>query len=142
MTWYQILCLVGVPTLSTLIVTFIFNYVVNGSKRALERSKKRRQDDIREVVQEELKPIKEDLQLTKEGNQAELRHDIRDACRRCVELGYKSEEDEEEVARMFKIYEKLGTNGVTNKLFQQFENLPMLTQNQIKDLEKRQNGKR
>lgn len=136
------MCLIGVPTLSTLLVTFIFNYVVNGSKKAIERSKKRSQDNIREVVQEELSPIKKDLELTKEGNQAELRHDIRDACRRCVEQEYKTEEDEEEVARMYNVYEKLGTNGVTNKLFDQFEKLPMLTTKQAIERERKKNAKK
>ena len=39
MTWFQILTLIGIPTLGSLLVTYIFNAIING-KKAKARMKK------------------------------------------------------------------------------------------------------
>lgn len=74
-------------------------------------------------MSKELSDIKQDLQITKEGIQVELRHDIRNSCRRCITQGFRTFDDVEEVNSMHDKYEKLGENGVTNALFDEFEKL-------------------
>ena len=76
------------------------------------------------LIKEELEKVKSDLVLTKEGIQVELRHDIRNSCRRCIDQGFKTPEDIEEVDAMHDRYEVLGTNGVTNSLYEEFKKLP------------------
>lgn len=133
LTWYQILCLAGLPTLSTLIVTTVFNHIQNNSKKSKETKRKELREDIKAVVQSEVEPIKTDikdlkegLKCTREGIQAELRHDIRNSCRRCIVQGYRTEDDTIEVIQMHEKYETLGSNGVTNSLYESFLRLKLV----------------
>lgn len=80
--------------------------------------------DINSLKQADI-DLKKDLTITKTAIQAQLRHDIRNACRRCIEQGYRTEEDTTEVEKMHNSYQDLGTNGVTNRLYDDFVNLPI-----------------
>lgn len=138
MTWYQILTLVmsalslcGFGVLAKLVIEHLWHKKQEQSEEEKARKKKERQDLYREVIQEELKPIKDEqneikqsLSDTKAGIQAELRHDIRNACRRCLKQGFKTVEDLEEVVSMHDNYERLGSNGKTNALYVEFMKLP------------------
>lgn len=89
---------------------------------------------MREVLQpfeNKLNVIENDLKDTKNGIQAELRHDIRNACRRCLHQHYKTLEDLEEVTTMHENYEKLGSNGKTNALYEEFIKLPMQEKDEV-----------
>lgn len=93
-----------------------------------QKKKIERQAEIKEVLaplEQEMGAIRSDLKDTKDGIQAELKHDIRNACRRCIQQGYKTLEDFEEVTSMHENYEKLGSNGKTNALYEEFGKLPM-----------------
>lgn len=98
------------------------------TEEAKNNQKLARQAEIKEVLaplEGELAGIREDLKDTKDGIQAELKHDIRNACRRCIHQHYKTLEDLEEVTSMHENYEKLGSNGKTNALYEEFLKLPI-----------------
>ena len=78
-------------------------------------------------VKTKLKEVQNDLELTKSGIQMELRHNIRNSCRRCINQGFRTEDDVSEVVGMHEKYEKLGQNGITNALYTEFEKLPMVS---------------
>lgn len=77
-------------------------------------------------VKSKIKEVQDDLELTKSGIQVELRHDIRNSCRRCIVQGFRTEDDVTEIIGMHEKYEKLGENGVTNALYTEFEKLPIV----------------
>lgn len=133
MTWYQTLLLSGLTVLVSLIVTFFFNKIIAGGKKTIEKRRVERREDTEEVVVEVVKPLVEkletidkDLQVTKSGLQSELKHDIRNSCRRCIHQGFRTAEDIEEIASMYEDYEMLGTNGKTNALYDAFNQLPIM----------------
>lgn len=141
--WMTIVLALGGSTLIGLVVKEIYDMVKNKNKKAnqydKEVEKKITIDIIKEVLREELTPIKVDLnnlqgevksikqdtEVTKGGLQAELRHDIRNSCRRCIQQGFKTEEDISEIEALHEQYEKLGTNGLTNTLYEKFQHLDL-----------------
>lgn len=139
MEWYQILSIVisaltlcGFGVLAKLVIEDAWRKKKEQSEEVKKHKKQERQELYREVIQEELKPFKEKqdqieigLAKTMAGIQAELRHDIRNACRRCLKQGWKTAEDIEEVAAMHVNYELLGSNGKTNELYDEFKKLPV-----------------
>ena len=90
MNWYQILCLVGIPTLSTLIMTAIFNHITNSSKKAKEQRSAERKSDLKELFDEFILPMNgktnemdkkidemhSDLRKVSVGTLASLRNDL------------------------------------------------------------------
>lgn len=132
MTWYQILTIVisvltlaGFGVVAKLYWEEKFRRKHEQSEEYKKLKREEEQDAYREVIRQELDPVKKDLKETKAGIQAELRHDIRNACRRCIKQGWKTLEDLEEVLSMHDNYEKLGSNGKTNALFEEFMKLPI-----------------
>lgn len=110
-----------------LIVADVYGFIKKNSKKYQEARKAARQAEMREVMQSEVGTLKTDLVNIKDGIQAELKHDIRNACRRCIQQGYKTEDDLEEVTSMHDKYERLGSNGVTNALYDEFIKLPLVS---------------
>ena len=130
------------------IVGIIVREVISAVKRKKEKVKKLKERaelenltlTIKDVIKQEIQPlndrldsldvkmdnIKKDLTYTKDGIQAELKHDIRNSCRRCIEQGFRTEDDLQEITSMHDNYEKLGSNGVTNALYDEFQNLPLV----------------
>lgn len=101
---------------------------IEATEEAKRLQKEARQKEFQEVLQpleDKVNAISEDLKDTKGGIQSELRHDIRNTCRRCIKQGFKTLEDIEEVTAMHGNYEKLGTNGKTNALYEEFKKLPV-----------------
>lgn len=104
------------------------------TEEAKKIQKQKRQEEMREVFkpfESKLNAIENDLKDTKHGIQAELRHDIRNACRRCLHQHYKTLEDLEEVTTMHENYEKLGSNGKTNALYEEFLKLPLREKDEL-----------
>lgn len=104
------------------------------TEEAKQAQRQKRQEEMREVlkpVESKLNAIENDLKDTKQGIQSELRHDIRNACRRCLHQHYKTLEDLEEVTTMHENYEKLGSNGKTNALYEEFLKLPLREKDEV-----------
>ena len=136
--WMTIVLALGGSTLIGLVVKEIYNMIKNKNKKAnqydKEVEKQITREMIKEVLREELTPLKKDLstlqgevksikQDTEVTN--ELRHDIRNSCRRCIQQGFKTEEDISEIEALHEQYEKLGTNGLTNTLYEKFQHLDL-----------------
>ena len=84
-------------------------------------------DNKMALMDNKINSVEENMILTREGMQSELRHDIRNSCRRCIAQGYRTEDDVSEIDALHKSYEKVGiTNGLTNTLYDNFNKLPLV----------------
>lgn len=97
MTIYQILCLIGIPSIFTAIVAYLMGKVVGGFKRmeALER-----------------------------GVQAILRDRLYQSYHHFTEKGYAPLYARENFENMYQQYHTLGKNGVMDDVHEKFFELP------------------
>lgn len=97
MTAYQVLCLIGIPTITSTVVAFFIGKVVGGFKRmeALER-----------------------------GVQAILRDRLYQVYNHFVDLGYAPLYARENFENMYQQYHNLGKNGVMDDIHARFFELP------------------
>ena len=143
MELYQILCLIGIPTLSTLIVTAIFNWVLNGSKRAKEQRSAERKADLKELFDEFIVPMDNktnemntkidnmhsDLKKVSIGTLASLRNDLLECYYSCKKKGYRNTDDTKNFNRMFNAYIDLGGNDIIeHDVAPAFHELHLVTQ--------------
>lgn len=117
LTAYQVLSLVGIPTLMTLIITFVWNLAVNGTKKTKARRDKEREGAIRLIVRDETGgimrttvEIKEHVKLLGAGTQASLRNDILSQYYACRDKGFRTSDDSENFRDMHSAYHALGGN--------------------------------
>ena len=98
MTIYQILCLIGIPSVFTAIVAYLMGKVVGGFKRmeALER-----------------------------GVQAILRDRLYQSYHHFTEKGYAPMYARENFENMYQQYHTLGKNGVMDDVHEKFFELPL-----------------
>lgn len=149
MTWYQILCLVGVPTLMTLVVTAIWNKCVNGTKKVQERRREEHQEDIRQVVHAEsgswagdIQEIKTSIKLIGNGTQAGLRNDIMACYNGCAAKGFKTQDEAENFNDMYNAYHALGGNSfIDSDITPAFKKLPLKPNGYKKTRQKLNEGK-
>lgn len=143
MDWYQILCLVGIPTLSTLIMTAIFNHITNSSKKAKEQRSAERKSDLKELFDEFILPMNgktnemdkkidemhSDLRKVSVGTLASLRNDLLECYYNCKKKGYRNTDDTKNFNRMFNAYIDLGGNDIIeHDVAPSFHNLRLVTQ--------------
>ena len=142
--WLTIVLSLGGSTLIGLVVKEVYDVIKSKNKKAIQYDKDKEiltvKETIRDIIREEMSPIneklskieddvdniKKDTETTKKGLQAELRHDIRNSCRRCIQQGFKTEEDVMEIEALHTQYEALGTNGLTNTLYDKFKHLDLV----------------
>lgn len=139
--WLTILLSCGGSALIGLLIKDLYEFFKKKSKKAQERLRKDRKELYKEAAEEVVKPleqkldtlenkinrVEDNLMLTREGMQSELRHDIRNSCRRCIAQGYRTEDDIQEIDALHTSYEKVGiTNGLTNTLYDNFKQLPLV----------------
>lgn len=115
MTWYQILTLIGIPTLGSLIVTYIFNSVANSKK-----AKESRRKELSETMEKENAVIKKALQ-------ALLRDRLYERYFAAKEKGFATITQKHNFENMYQQYHALGVNGVMDNLYNEFMELPILT---------------
>lgn len=143
MELYQILCLIGIPTLSTLIVTAIFNFVTNGSKKAKDKRSQERKADLKELFDEFIVPMDDktnaltekidemhdDLKKVSVGTLASLRNDLLECYYNCKKKGYRNNDDTKNFNRMFNAYINLGGNDIIeHDVAPSFHELQLVTQ--------------
>ena len=105
MDWYQILMLIGIPSIiSTLMTALIISFVQN-------KRKTRTQEET-------------DNALTKQGLQALLRNELLQSGEKFVKNGYVDVANKQNYDNMYSIYHRLGKNGVMAKLYERVMNLP------------------
>lgn len=118
--WLTIFLACGGSTLCSLLVTLIFNSVVNSSKR------RRR---AREELIAELKGTDKEL---KEGMQALLRDRLHVLYGKCIRKKYATIEERNNFNNMYQCYHNLGQNGVMDDIYYKFMRLPTKEQIEAK----------
>ena len=96
-----------------------------------ERMRRDRRNDVREVVQEEIKPLSEKVDIltdkvskTEEGTLSSLRNDILTCYYRCVEKGYRGDWDFENIHHLYEAYSSLHGNSFVGDVIRRFDTLP------------------
>ena len=99
---------------------------------AKAKIKRERQEEMREVVSEEIKSIKDEIarlhttdEIQRQGIQAILRDRLYQLNRYCTtRKGYTTIDDRENFENMYQRYHSLGVNGVMDKTRAKFFELP------------------
>lgn len=134
MTTYQIISLVvsilsllGFGTIFKILITESHEKKKAQSAEAKAIAKKEKQDEMREVVREEIAPIKKELKdlsesniLEREALQASLRDRLYSIYRVCAMRGYTSKEDRDNFENIYKSYHKIFENGVMEDTHKRF----------------------
>lgn len=115
----SILSLLGFGTLFKILITEQHEKKKSQTAEAKARAKKEKQEEMREVVREEIKPVKEELAQIKESNilerealQASLRDRLYAIYSNCALRGYTTKEDRDNFDNIYKSYHKIFENGV------------------------------
>lgn len=118
--WLTIFLALGGSTFCSLLVTLIFNSIVNSAKR----KKKEREEFINE-----LKNTDREL---KEGMQALLRNELYELYGKCIRKKYATIEERTNFDNMYRRYHNLGQNGVMDDIYHKFMKLPTKEQYDVK----------
>lgn len=102
MEWYDVLALLGIPTIISTIVGGLIGYISQRSKND-----------------------KKDRETTRQGIQALLRNALLQDGERFIKAGYADNEHKQNYDNMFNCYHNLGKNGVMNNLHDQVMLLPI-----------------
>jgi len=105
MTWYQILALVGVPSM----VTAVLNWI---ERRAVRKEKAKEKEDNKSDA----------LKL---GVQALLRAQMINDYYQCMDKGYAPIYVRDNFQNLYEQYESLGENGVMEDMRKKFFDLPI-----------------
>lgn len=152
MEWIKYFSAFGGATLCSLFVTFIFNYVVNGTKKKREEKeesfKKQREEELNKVLEaldekldrrigeisikvdsvtdainKEVDLLKEDSTKTNAGLQALLRSELIAIFNKWTEKGYAPIYARENFENCYQRYHELGANGVMDDIYHKFYDL-------------------
>lgn len=137
----------------SLIITFLFNGLVNRPKKRRQEEEKRQSDreqfktDIldnisqaNQKIYEELKKhsaadeeIRADLQLCKLGLQTVIKNTLKIRYEKWIREGQAPLDAKDDLERMYKVYHQLGANGVMDSLREKFLALPDAVPNKKHD---------
>lgn len=151
LTWYQWLCLFSVPTLTGLLVTYVFNLVARHLEKKHSRSVQEVDDERREFVshissevaqklldderngmkklvadstQRTIDTISKDTEPMKKGLQALLRNQLYELSDTWIPKGYAPIDVKNNFENIYQQYHSLGKNGVMTHIHDEFMNLP------------------
>ena len=105
MTWYELLMLIGVPSIISTLVTAVIIMLVKKSKKAREDEKK---DSI----------------IIKQSIQALLRNELLQSEEKFVKQGWVDTANKQNYDNMYYHYHSLGKNGVMDHIHDQVMLLP------------------
>lgn len=116
--WLTILCSTGI---AGLLIKEIWCGIKAGTKKAQAEAKRKKQAEMREVIKEEIDPLKEDVarieENTKESLEADvlaLRCNMKAIMERVKKQGYSDIGDKSTMKQLRTKYEKLGGNEFKN----------------------------
>ena len=112
LTWYDLLILIGIPSLISGIALFLFARFVN------------RRDKKKEQKEKEQKAISDDIVLLKEGQQASLQMMLYIYGDKYLQRGYITLLEKTCYEKMYKSYHQLGQNGVMTDMYERVMALP------------------
>ena len=135
MDWLKYFTAFGGTVLCSLILTAIFNRVVNGSKKKRaekeQKCKEEREKEIQTIVDtinarldEKLEVIINDNETMKSGLQALLRSQLYELHHEWVRKGYAPDYVKENFENCYNKYHILGANGVMNRYREELLSLP------------------
>ena len=81
-------------------------------KRVAELKREAYKQELKEIIDAALLPIKEDLVLVKKGTQATCRNDLEEMFAIANKQGFCSNEDKQKFESTYQAYHSLGNNGV------------------------------
>jgi len=81
-------------------------------------------NDMKDAIEEVVKPIKEDLIMIKKGTQAGLRHDLAIMADEWLMKGYCPRNVKDDFNNIYTQYHQLGKNGVMDNLYHSILGLP------------------
>lgn len=130
--WLTMFLSLGGSTLIALIVTLVFNKFKDGTKKTIDKRKQEHREEMRAIIRDETKDIKTQLGSVNDkidnlqnGTQCSLRTAILRSYYECLAKGYKTNEDAENMDRLFDAYYKLGGNSfVQHTVEPKFRELP------------------
>ena len=123
MQWYDILMLLGVPSIICVIFSTIWTRMLSKHGKA------------KAEAEEKEKKIEEDIALLKQANQAQLQTQLYDMGERLTKRKYASYLEKQCYEKMYNSYHKLGNNGVMTDLYNEVMMLP--NEKPIKPVRKR-----
>ena len=129
---WQAIATTALGALITLIVGMIFNFIKNGSKKAIERRKMQREEELKKTIDEGLAPVLKKIDELQENNflirkavQANIRVELRDRYDEYIKKGYAPLNIREDLEALYIAYHNLGKNGVMDNLREKFMQLPV-----------------
>lgn len=134
----QTLLTTAASVLVTLVITLIFNGIINWpKKKRLQQSKeeeerKKFRDDLLSSINKNNEEVKMDLQLCKLGLQAVIKNTLKTRYEKWIVEGYAPLDAKDDLERMYQVYHKLGANGVMDSLREKFLELPDIPPKQHK----------
>lgn len=81
-------------------------------------------NDMKDAIEEAVKPIKEDLIIIKKGTQAGLRHDLAMMADEWLMKGYCPRDVKDDFNNIYTQYHQLGKNGVMDNIYHSILGLP------------------
>ena len=134
-TWITIVSfIITLTAFPTLVGIFWKEIFQNRKEKSAEAKKKRREElqaSVREVIQEELKPVDESIkrldkkvELVADGTVSSLRNDIKDCFYKCSEKGFRSDYDYKNIHSLYASYKNLGGNSFIDDIIHRFDALP------------------
>ena len=127
-TWLQILLACGGSVIITLLITEGFNWIKRHHQKNNILRDDQKQEELKQMIRDELAPIREDLVILKKGTQAVLRHDLYEMYDKWMKLGYAPSEEKVDFENIYQNYHHLGKNGVMDKMRDKFLALPDMPQ--------------
>lgn len=137
---FQLILTTTISVLVGLIVTCVFNGVINLPKKKQQQKIERQNEKAQfkkelletvskndEKIYEELqkqsrqdKEIIDDLHLCKLGLQAVIKNSLKTRYEKWIQLGYAPLDAKDDLERMYQVYHKLGQNGVMDEMRKKF----------------------
>lgn len=145
MIW-QTIGTVAISALVTTVIGLLVNFFVSNSKKAINKKKELDKqvlrETVKEVVDESLSPIREELAemnedttILKSALQAELRHELLTMYYEYKKKAKVPVNVKDSFENMFKNYEALGANGVIMHLYEEFMAMPIVAADNNKESE-------
>lgn len=130
--WLTIILALGGSSVIGYVVTQICVAIHHKGKKYRDYVKTQKQNEMREVLQQENKPVNDKLdQLTvrlgtvENGCLSGLRNDILTCYYRCKEKGYRNDYDYQNVHHLYEAYDELHGNSFIADIMDRFDKLPV-----------------
>ena len=137
MEWLQIVSIIagilGVSSLFSMIWKDLHDKAKKKNEEHNEEKEQKRRQAIKEIIQEEIKPIKDTMEIIQDnlkkvsdGTLSSLRNDLLKCYYECLAKGYRTCNDSENFNDMFESYSSLGGNSFINQdIVPAFKKIPL-----------------